>query len=201
MKKFIKNIRIWSFLEILFCLAFGVLLIAYQDFTKLAIIYTFASLVMLMGFVKFFNYFGYGIDPFGFIGGLVDVAISVVIFTNANFISNMNVFSLFFGILFIVKSLFAVQWSMDCAKMGAKYWWLDLLLAFVILGLGILIVINPVSEQVLLILIGIMLIIDAIYSLIDTIIVSAKIKKIKKSFKSLFKDDTIYLDENDYETK
>lgn len=202
MKKYIKNIKIWSFLEAVFCIVFGILLIACQDFTKIAIIYTFASLIMLMGFVKLFNFFGYGIEPFGFIMGLADIAISIIIFANASFVANMNIFAFFFGIIFIVKSLFAIQWSMDCLKMGAKYWWLDLLFAIIIFGMGILIVANPVSEKVLLVLLGVMLIVDGIYSIIDTIVVSAKIKKYKKSIKSLFSDDKkIYIDENDYDTK
>lgn len=202
MKKFFKSIKAWSFLEIIFSLVFGILLIAYQDFTKLAIIYTFASLIMLIGFVKCFNYFCYGLEPFGFINGLINVAISIIIFINASEISSLNVFGFMFGLYFIVKGLLAVQWSFNYHKLGAKYWWLNLIFALTVFALGVLIVANPVSEQVLLILIGVMLIVNAIYSLIDTIVVSAKIKKVKRSFKSLFSsDDKIYLDEDDYSTK
>ncbi len=202
MREFLKNIKVWSFLEAAFCIVFGIMLIAFQDFTKLAIIYTFGGLIMLMGFVKICNYFGYGIEPFGFVGGLIDISLSIIIFVNANLINNMNLFSLFFGIIFIVKSIFSIQWSMDCLKMGAKYWWLDLLFSLLIFALGVLVLASPVSETVLLILIGVMLILDGIYSIVDTIVVSKKIKKFRKSFKSLFTDDEkIYLDENDYDTK
>lgn len=201
MKKFIKNMRVWSLLDALFCIVFGVLLLTFQDFTKLAIIYTFASLIMVMGFVKIFNYFGYGIDPFGFVTGLVNIAISIVVFANAEWILNLNIFSFFFGIIFLVKSLFSVGWSLDCLKLGAKFWWLDLIFSLLAFCLGILILVNPASEQILFVLIGVTLIINGISSLIDTIIVSSKVKKVKKSIKSLFSDDKIYLDENEYDTK
>ena len=202
MKKFLKNIKVWSLLEALSCLVFGVLLIAFQDFTKLAIIYTFASLVMLIGLIKCFNYFCYGIEPFGFINGLVNIAISIIIFVNAQTLSDMRVFGLMFGLYFIVKGLLMTQWSADCHKFGAKYWWLNLILALVVFAMGILIVVYPQTEQVLLILIGVALIVDAIYSFVDTIVVSAKIKKARKTLKSLFEDDNkIYLDENDYDTQ
>lgn len=196
---FFKKVKAWSFIEVLVNLILGVLFIVSPNVTKLTIIYLFASLLLVMGMVKCFNYFTYGIEPFGFINGIVNIALSVVFFANANVILNANIFGFMFGIIFICKSLFSIEWSFDCRRLGAKYWWLDTILSTIVLGLGITLICIPQTENILFIILGVTLICQAISTLIDTIVVSYKIKKTKKTLKSLFtNDDTIVLNEDEY---
>ena len=196
---FLKKVKAWSFIDVLVNLVLGILFIVSPNFTKLTIIYLFASMLMVVGLVKCINYFTYGIEPFGFINGIINITLSVVFFANANVILNANLFGFLFGVIFICKSLFSLEWSFDCRRLGAKYWWVDTISSLVVLALGITLICLPQTEDILFIFLGITLICQALATLIDTIVVSAKIKKARKSFKSLFtKDEPIVLNEDEY---
>lgn len=191
MKKFFKEVKVLSLLDSLLAVVFGVLMICCTDFTKETIVYLFASLLLVIGVVKVINYFLYGLEPFGFIFGIADVAMSIVFFANAQSIVNSNIIGVVFGVVLIVKSLFEMQQSFDLRRMGSKYWWLDTIMAGCVLAFAISVVANPVNEVVLFILLGAALIIDGIMGFVDTLVVSAKVKKTRKTLEDLFKrDDT-----------
>lgn len=191
MKKFFKEVKVLSLLDSLLAVVFGVLMICCTDFTKETIVYLFASLLLVIGVVKVINYFMYGLEPFGFIFGIADVAMSIVFFANAQSIVNSNIIGVVFGVVLIVKSLFEMQQSFDLRRMGSKYWWLDTIMAGCVLAFAISVVANPANEVVLFILLGAALIIDGIMGFVDTLIVSAKVKKTRKTLEDLFKiDDT-----------
>lgn len=191
MKKFFKEVKVLSLLDSLLAVVFGVLMICCTDFTKETIVYLFASLLLVIGVVKVINYFMYGLEPFGFIFGIADVAMSIVFFANAQSIVNSNIIGVVFGVVLIVKSLFEMQQSFDLRRMGSKYWWLDTIMAGCVLAFAISVVANPANEVVLFILLGAALIIDGIMGFVDTLVVSAKVKKTRKTLEDLFKrDDT-----------
>lgn len=191
MKKFFKEVKVLSLLDSLLAVVFGVLMICCTDFTKETIVYLFASLLLVIGVVKVINYFLYGLEPFGFIFGIADVAMSIVFFANAQSIVNSNIIGVVFGVVLIVKSLFEMQQSFDLRRMGSNYWWLDTIMAGCVLAFAISVVANPANEVVLFILLGAALIIDGIMGFVDTLIVSAKVKKTRKTLEDLFKrDDT-----------
>ncbi len=191
MKKFFKEVKVLSLLDSLLAVVFGVLMICCTDFTKETIVYLFASLLLVIGVVKVINYFLYGLEPFGFIFGIADVAMSIVFFANAQSIVNSNIIGVVFGVVLIVKSLFEMQQSFDLRRLGSKYWWLDTIMAGCVLAFAISVVANPANEVVLFILLGAALIIDGIMGFVDTLVVSAKVKKTRKTLEDLFKiDDT-----------
>ena len=191
MKKFFKEVKVLSLLDSLLAVVFGVLMICCTDFTKETIVYLFASLLLVVGVVKVINYFLYGLEPFGFIFGIADVAMSIVFFANAQSIVNSNIIGVVFGVVLIVKSLFEMQQSFDLRRLGSKYWWLDTIMAGCVLAFAISVVANPANEVVLFILLGAALIIDGIMGFVDTLVVSAKVKKTRKTLEDLFKiDDT-----------
>ncbi len=196
---FLKKVKAWSFIEVLFNLILGILFIVSPNFTKLTIIYLFASMLMLVGIIKCCNYFTYGIEPFGFINGLINIALSVLFFANANVILNANIFGFLFGVIFVCKGLFSIEWSFNCRRLGAKYWWIDTLTSLVVFGLGITLICLPQTENIIFIVLGVTLICQAISTLIDTIVVSSKIKKARKTLKDIFaKNEPIILSEDEY---
>lgn len=71
MKSFFKKVKAYSFIEALVSIVFGILFIACPEFTKSTICYLFASLIVVMGIIKCINYFIYGIEPFGFVHGIL----------------------------------------------------------------------------------------------------------------------------------
>lgn len=186
MKTFLKKVKAWTFIEALVSIVFGILFIVCPDFTKSTICYLFASLIVVMGLIKCANYFTYGIEPFGFIHGIVDIALGTIIFSTVPTLVEGGIFGFVFGAIFVVKSLFSIEWAFDCRRVGVKNWWLILMLALVILGCGIALVCYRSAETVLVIILGSCLIVQGIYDLIDAIVISAKVKKAKKTMKQLF---------------
>lgn len=189
MSNYFKQIKIASLVEALCAIIFGILFIACPDFTKQTIIYFFSILLIVMGLSQIFNYFGYGIEPLGFIKGIVNITLGIVFFANTNVLVDANIFAFVFGVIYVVKGLFSMQWSFDCRRLGAKYWWLDTILSLLVFVLGIILIVNPATENILMIVLGITIILEGILQLVDTIVVSSKIKKVKKSLKSLFIDE------------
>lgn len=186
---YFKQIKIASLLEAICAIVFGVLFIACPDFTKQTIIYFFSILLIVMGLSQIFNYFGYGIEPLGFIKGVVNMALGIVFFANSQMLSDANIFAFVFGVIYVVKGLFSIQWSFDCRRLGSRYWWLDTLLALLVFAMGIVLLVNPATESILMAILGITIILEGVYQFVDTIVVSSKIKKVKKSLKSLFIDE------------
>lgn len=186
MKSFLKKVKACSFIEALVSIVFGILFIACPDFTKSTICYLFASLIVVMGLMKCTNYFIYGIEPFGFVHGVIDIALGTLIFSIIPTLVEGGIFGLIFGVIFIVNSLFNIQWAFDCRRVGVKNWWIIFTLALIILGFGIALVCYRSVEKVLIIILGVCMIVQGIYDLIDAIVISAKVKKVKKSLKQLF---------------
>lgn len=189
MREFFKQIKTLSLLEAVFSIVFGGLMIGCQTFTKATIVYLFASLFVVIGIVRAINYFLYGIEPFGLIFGVTDIALGITIMSSANAIVSSNAIGIIFGIILMLKSLFAIQESFDLRRIGSKYWWLDALMALLVFGFSISVICNPASERVLFILLGVALILDGVMEIIDVFVVSAKVKKTKKTISDWLKKD------------
>ncbi len=190
MKEFFKRIKVVSLLDATLAVVFGFLMIFCTDFTKETIVALFASLILVLGVVRVVNYFLYGIEPFGFIFGLADVVMGVVLFVNMHAIASSNVLGLIFGIILLLKSLFDIQESFDLRRMGAKWWFVDTIMATLVFGFALSVVCNPGTERVLFTLLGVTLILDGILNIVDIFVVSAKVKKTTKTIKDMFKIDT-----------
>lgn len=189
MKELFKRVKLVSLLDGVMAIIFGLLMILCTDFTKETIVYLFAGLFVVVGVVKMVNYFLYGIEPFGFVLGIADVVLSIVLFSSANAIVESNVLGVLLGIVLLLKSLFAIQESFDLRRMGARLWWIDTILACVVFGFAISVVCNPASENVLFVLLGTTLVLDGLLNIVDVFVVSARVRKTTKTLKEMFKVD------------
>ncbi len=201
MREFIKRIKAVTLFEVLLSLCAGILFIACPDFTKTTIIYIFGALFVAIGIIKVVNYFMYGIEPFGLLLGVANATLGTIILSSAQYLSTSGVFGFIFGLIFIVKSLFQMQWAITCGKFGIKNWWYDLIISILILVMGILLVYFRATEDIFMYFLGVILILNALYDLIDTLFVSIKIKKAKKSFKDLLEktENVIVIDDENNE--
>ncbi len=193
MKSFFKQIKLMSLLDSLVGIVFGLLMIFCTDFTKETIAYLFVALFFVIGFVKIVNYFLYGFEPFGFVLGIVDICLGIIFFANIDAILASNVMGIIFGFILLIKSIFSIQESLDLRRLGSKWWWIDTILSVVVLAFSISVICNPQADRIMFTLLGISIAIDGILNLIDIFVVSAKIKKTRKSLKDMLKveDDNI----------
>ncbi len=189
MKEFFKKIKWVSLFDALVSVVFGALMVFCTDFSKSTIVYLFASLILVAGVVKIANYFMFGIEPFGFVLGITNIALAIVIFSAAEAIVDSSILGVLFGIVLIVKSLFSIQDSFDMRRLGSKWWWVDTILATAVLVFAITVVANPENEAILFVLLGVSLILDGILSAVDVFVVSAEVKKTRKKIADMFKVD------------
>jgi uncharacterized membrane protein HdeD (DUF308 family) len=90
-------------------------------------------------------------------------------------------FSMLVGVFIIVDSIIKIQASFEMRVVGAKRWWINLLISLISTVLGVLLVINPFgSGALLLIFIGITLIIDSLENIFTVIFIWRTGKQIKK---------------------
>lgn len=189
MKTFLKQLKLVSLLDAIFEVVFAFLLIFCTNFTIKTLAILFAVFLLVVGVVKIIDYFLYGYEPFGFVFGIISILVGVICFASLDAIVGSNLLGIVFGTILIVKSLISIQESFDLRRRGAKYWWIDTTLSALVLILAIAVVFNPSASILMFTLLGITLLIDGILNLIDIFVVSAKVKKVKKSFKDMFKKD------------
>ncbi len=201
MREFIKKIKAVTLFEVLVGLCAGILFIACPDFLKSTIIYIFGAVLVTIGIIKVVNYFLYGIEPFGLLLGVANATLGILILSSAEYLSTSGALGFIFGLIFIVRSLFQMQWAITCGKFGVKNWWYDLIISVLILAMGILLVCFRSAEDVLMYILGVVMILNALYDLIDTLFVSIKIKKAKKTFRDLLEknENVIVIDDENNE--
>ena len=112
---------------------------------------------------------------------------------NVNVISASNILGVILGLILLVKSLLSVQESFDLRRFGARWWWIDTVLSLLMLAFAIVVICNPAADKIMFTWLGITVIVGGVLDLIDIFVVSAKVKKTKKSLKDMF---TIENDDN-----
>lgn len=193
MKEFFKHLKWLSLLDAVAGIVLGLLMIFCTDLTIKALIYIFAGLLLIVGVIKIVNYFLYGIEPFGFVSGVVGVVLGLVFMINANAIASSNILGVILGLILLVKSLLSVQESFDLRRIGARWWWIDTILSILMLAFAIVVICNPSADKIMFTWLGITVVVGGILDLIDVFVVSAKVKKTKKTIKDMF---TIENDDN-----
>ncbi len=194
MKEFFKHLKWMSLLNAIAGIGLGLFMIFCTDLTIKALIYIFAGLLLVVGVIKIINYFLYGIEPFGFIYGIVGVVLGLVFMINANAIASSNILGVILGLILLVKSLLSVQESFDLRRIGAKWWWIDTILSILMLAFAIVVICNPAADKIMFTWLGITVVVGGVLDLIDVFVVSAKVKKTKKTIKDMFtkeNDDNI----------
>lgn len=193
MKEFFKHLKWMSIIEALAGIILGSLMIFCTELTIKSLIYIFSMLVIIVGVVKIINYFLYGIESYGAVLGVVNLVLGLVFICNVNAIASTNILGIVFGIVVLIKSIFAIKESLNLRALGAKRWWLDMLLSVLLLSFAIVTISHSAPDKIMFTWLGITIIISGVLSLVDIFAVSAKVKKTKKTLKDIF---TIEDDDN-----
>lgn len=201
MKEFFKKFKITSLALSLFYLIFGILLIAWPEFTKLAIFYVLASIILVHGVVSIVNYFLYGYEPFGFMSGVLNVTFGILLLSTAKAFASSALFAVTFGFVFVFRALGKMQNSFDYRRFGVKTWWINCIFSIIMLILGITVLIYPfASEKYLFIFLGVSVIIDSIMQIVTLFVISKRAKKVKHTMHGILhgEEDEKVIDVTDY---
>lgn len=188
--KLVKKISwisiIYSVLEI----ALGICLIAMPNSTLKTIWYLIAGLIILAGMTRIANYVVYGFEPFGFVGGASEIVLGIAFVFLANVFADPRVFAVIVGIVMMISSVFKFETAIDAHRVMAKNWWLYVVYAIVLFALSMVLFCNPnFGSDLVLIITGVLLLVDAVFDIVTTIVVNTKIGRIKKEFKKLVGGD------------
>lgn len=181
---FVKKISwvsiIFSVLEI----ALGICLICLPNTTLLTFCYFVAGLIIVAGACSISNYFMFGFEPFGFMKGVAEMVIGVCCLPLAKVFASPEVFATVVGIFVVLAGLFKIQTSFDARRASAKGWWLYLIYGVMLVVFAVIMLCYPFgATSAFLIFFGVLMLIDAVWDIVTTISVNAKLGKLKKEIK------------------
>lgn len=180
MKEFFKNVNIVKTITASVLIILGLCLICLPNATLLTLCYLTGGIILFFGICSIVNYFLYGVEPFGFMGGVIALAIGGLIIGLAPQITSAQIFSLTVGIVMLLNGLLKIQNSMDYRRFGVKNWWIYMIYATILVVFSIVLLVNPFhGQRILLIFLGVVLLVDGIFKLITIFLIKNKIKNLK----------------------
>ncbi len=181
-KNIFKNFWILS----VFCIVLGIALILDPGFFTDTIGYIIAGLLCCYGAVMLIIYFtkssteGFFDNGPKLVGGLLLCAAGVFVFIQPNIIA--KVVAIVCGMYMLINGIVNLQGTLKMRKAGYPNWKTTGVPALITLGVGILLVLNPMmSFGFAMRLLGICLFIAGLINLIDCAIISHRMSKIAKS--------------------
>lgn len=192
-KKKTKSFRKDFFFTSLALIAVGILFVAFPASSGLMICYVSGSILCAWGIIKLIMYLRSDIkDVFGSYGLVTSVALiiaGIAVLVRPQFFA--DIIAVVFGCVMIIDGVLKLQYSLDLFRIKAKYWWVVLVLALVLIGVGLLIIFNPVfSTLTLIVFTGVILIFNGISDIIVALYITKSLKNINSN--------TINLDETQY---
>lgn len=167
----LKKIR-WAYLLVsLVPVILGVICIAFPGFIAGIICYVAGSILMVYGLVKIIRYFVAK-------SSVVDSLIVGVLFSMIGFIlvfrrdELINLIFIFIGILVILDGVIKLKKAFEARSQAARDWLVLLIWALVVLGFGILMVADPFTGYVPIIILGVAIVLDGlqnVYSALRTL--------------------------------
>ncbi len=163
--------------------ALGICMIIWPEQVAVLFCYIIGALALIFGIISLVIFFSRDTGTFAPGNGLM-IGMFASIFGLILLLKPDNgavFFSMLVGVFIIVDSIIKIQASFEMRVVGAKRWWINLLISLISTVLGVLLVINPFgSGALLLIFIGITLIIDSLENIFTVIFIWRTGKQIKK---------------------
>lgn len=173
--------KIPFFIQSIVYLIVGIILFTKPSTSLLTISYILAGLLIVVGVLNIINSLSKNnvSTSFAFAGGVLCIIIGAFLVYKPKTISQILLVILSFGI--ILSGVFKLQNALEMFKSGRRNWWVFLIIAVVILGYGVMTLFNPFKTALTLVkYLGIGFIVSGVADFISTIIVSSKVKKLKK---------------------
>ncbi len=163
-KRILKNIDYRSaVLPCIFLLA-GIFFIAFPEGMLNILCYILGSLTILAGVVRFCFLFALP-QRRRFSEAViicVIIAVGILLLVAPDLLNGLV--CVMFGLMLIVDALLKAEESVAMKKFAVKKWWLGAVVSALCLILGIFIIVNPFTTQILMIFVGIAMLFDAVCS-------------------------------------
>ena len=144
-----------------------------------AIMFVIGIAYIIMNFIRDKDESNDGFLQMDLVIGIVAAAFGAFVLFNQQSVATMLPFVM--GIVFLLGALIKVQNALTMRKLKFQRWYVVLIFACIIAGLGAITLANPFStEHNLLVFIGICLIMDGLVNLISMAMIVSRMKKLRK---------------------
>ncbi len=159
-----KGVVLYSIIAIVM----GIILILFPETTTQVICFSIAGIILVCGIMDFIRYFSQDFHyqlGYDLITGFLLCAIGIFMILRSDVVIMIIPFVI--GIFIIVEGIMNMVRSFQLKQWGFDHWIYDLILSILLLGLGIILVMDPFDvAMVSIVLIGVSLIYDGLLNLL-----------------------------------
>lgn len=179
--KILKELK-WNLIAL--ALAFvviGVIFILYPAEVQTTACYMIAALLIIVGVISLINYLRKDISGilyrYDLVVGLSSILGGILVIIKLEQLTDLVLVVL--GFLVTISGILKMQNSVDMLRLGHGTWHVAFAMAIINMIAGILLLVNPFSDEVQKVLLGIALIYSGLTDLYVTIAISKKLSEIK----------------------
>lgn len=186
MKKAFHKVIISSIVSSLLFLLLGVFLFVKPGLANEMIGYVLGTLIMIAGvnsLVKFFvNKSALRFFDFELVLGILSILLGAMIVFNP--LALTSILTVGLGLWMIISSTIKIQYALELKRYQEESWLLTLIIAILIMVLGLLVIFNPFSGQILLAkVLGMFIIFYAILDIVECLLLRKDAKDFMKKMK------------------
>lgn len=174
---FLKKQRMTSYLLSILSIIIGVFLLFFPHETKIIVCYMLGGSLAVVGFFKILTFLlnkaEYRKND-DLISSIILLTLGFILLIKSDLL--IKIYPIIIGGILIIKSAFAFSDALDYKKTGFKDWWIDVLFLIVtsIFGFVLIVLDEKVASNFLVYFAGIALILDGVFSMFFTMVMSSK---------------------------
>ncbi len=177
---FLKQLK-WSIIVLaLAYVVLGVVLILYPVQTQTAVTYILAIALIAMGIINLIQYARLDatalVNSYDLVIGFSGIIGGILIIINVEKFAQMLWIAL--GFMVLISGVLKLQSSVNLMRLKSTSWHIPFALALINIVFGVIMLINPFSDELFLIMLGIGFIFSGVTDIIVTLMVSARLKTV-----------------------
>lgn len=189
--KFLKHLK-WNLIALAVAfVALGVILIIYPSEVMTTACYMIAALLIIVGVISLVNYLRKDITGliyrYDLVVGLSAILGGILVIIKIDDLTKL--IPVVLGFLVTISGILKMQNSVDMLRLGNGTWHVAFGLAIVNIIFGIVLLINPFAEELLVTLMGVALIYSGLTDLFVTVAISRKLAEMKTELSVVIEDE------------
>lgn len=186
-KEAIKSLKMQTIVTAAMLVVIGILFIVFPESSLKVLCYIAGGIMIFLGACRLAQYIlemARQKHSTALVSAVMLLVLGIVFVVNPGLI--IGLFTIIFGIVMILDGVETLQTAINGALIKAKCWWVDLIIACVVLVLGLVVLICNTSEWIM-IFAGVALIVEGVLDLAGGIFYSVRAnKEMEKDTKEVF---------------
>lgn len=182
----------------------GLLTAIFPETSRSLIGYVVGAVLTALGIIRTIMYFTESkfqiVGSFALVQGTVLLVFGIYFLVKPEFLA--TIMTAIFAVILIVGGVMKIQYAVDLLRFKFGYWWIELILAALMIVLGIITFANPFeAEKALMIYVGISLMVNGILDIISILYLSSVAESAKETVDEIrTADETGYIETTADET-